>query len=112
MFVATDPYCGLPDASPPSTRTRPSASTVWPAQNRLLAAGSGEIAPGAVCRILAPAPSSKNSTCDVPGTSTACCMTVPPDATGPLHCPVFARGSELTVVVVVGAVVVVVGGGR
>src|SRR5689334_18832094 len=93
MFVATEPYCGSPAASPPSTMTRPSASTVCPAQNRLDAAGSGVIAPVLVSRILAPAPSSKKSTDDVPGMSTACCITVPPEATGPLHAPVADLGS-------------------
>src|SRR6478752_2279441 len=93
MFVATEPYSGFPAASPPSTITRPSASTVWPAQNRLLPAGCAPIAPLAVFRTFAPAPSSKNRTDDVPGRRTACCITVPPEATGPLHAPVAARGS-------------------
>src|SRR5690349_7620135 len=108
MFVATDPYCGLPAASPPRTMTRPSARIVCPAQKRLLAAGSGVIAPVLVSSTFAPAPSSKNSTDDVPGTSTACCITVPPEGTGLLHDPTVARGSTGWVVVVVVVVVVLV----
>src|SRR5689334_18200407 len=108
MFVATEPYCGLPAASPPRTMTRPSARIVCPAQKRLLAAGSGVIAPVLVSSTFAPAPSSKNSTDEVPGTSTACCITVPPDGTGLPHDPTVARGSTGWVVVVVVLVDVVV----
>ena len=58
----------------------------------LLPAGCALIAPLAVFRTFAPAPSSKNRTDDVPGRSTACCITVPPEATGPLHAPVAGVG--------------------
>jgi hypothetical protein len=61
-----------------------------------------------VSRILAPAPSSKKSTDDVHGISTACCMTVPPELTGADHDPVCARVSPPVVVVVVVLVLVVV----
>src|SRR6478752_4141465 len=106
MFVATEPYCGFPAASPPSTSTRPSASTVCPAQNMFLPAGSGVMAPVFVSRILAPAPSSKNSTDDVPGISTACCITVPPELTGADHDPNCAWLPPPPIVVVVVLVLV------
>ena len=75
MLVLTEPTSGSPLRSPPRVMIRPSARTVWPAQNRLFGVEPAKPMAGASgLRTKVPLPSSKYKMFDVPGMRTACWM--------------------------------------